>query len=493
MTQSALLGIDLGTSGCKIAAFSQRGRLLAVTRLPLSTNSPQPGHAEQAVESWWKAVCDGLRYLLARDELIGRTLLGVGICGHWPSLALYDVRGAPLRPAILWKDTRGILPPGITAGELSSRVGLPISYLPTLPVAKLAWLMQHEAELFGSGQLGWCFGAKSALVFLMTGRAVTDPVEAWWTGLAGTRGDGWEVDLAERLGISANSLPEIEFSWAPAGRVSILAAGMTGVQAGVPVAVGVADGVCCTVGANLQRPGDGALIHGSSMIVATPAPESLSWSGDEAIMRFPSSSVDSCDLLYTSTPSGSADAFVRRLLGGRKLARVRRQALVSPPLRETPLFVPHLEGITSPWLDLDMRGAWLNLGVGHTWTDLYRGVAEGVAFSVRQILDAFSDLGVPLVTVRLGGGGARNRALCQFYADVLGRPVARLTMPELGCLGAAMLAAVAAGVYPDLASAAAAMAGEAELVEPVGGQAVLEERYISYCRACTWLGENGTP
>jgi len=480
-----LVGIDLGTSGCKAVAFDLHGSVLAEGRAPLTTALPAAGHAEQSADAWRQAFAVAVRHLWD-SGVHGDTVVGVGVCGHWPSLALLDSAGYPLRPALLWKDSRGIDWPDLSLQAMAERVGLPPAYVPSLPAAKLRWLQNHEPELFRTGKLRWCLGAKDCLVYWLTGQATTDRVEAWWSGLAGRRGAGWDLELLRRLALPGAALPKILPMTALAGVVSRTAASFTGLRAGAPVAVGAPDGVCGAIGAGLAQPGLGVVVHGASLIVATPAPAGLSFGGNDAIMRFPPL-VEPHDLLYTSTPSGSADLFLEGLLGGDRLRQLRLEAFCCPPAPDDPLFIPHVEGVTSPWLNLGLRGAWFNLSLGQDWPALYRSVQEGIVFSARQIVEALANLGAPLARVRLGGGGSRSSDLCRLYADALGRPVARLTSSELGCRGAAALAGIAAGVYPDLPAAMAALVHETDVIEPAADRAVMEQRYQRFAAACSWL------
>lgn len=484
-----LVGIDLGTSSCKVAAFDERGRLLHRVRRALVTHTPEPGASEQAPADWWAALTDGLRQLLSHPRVAARPVAGVGVCGNWPTLVILDRQGQALRPAILWKDGRGQLPAGMPAEVLAERVGLPASLMHTLPIGRLAWLQAHEPGLLQPGRLGWLLGAKDTLAFWLTGQAVTDPIEAWWSGLAGRNGTAWDEELLHPLGVEPGWLPVIGRLGELAGKVSSAAARATGLPAGTPVAVGSGDGVCAALGAGLAQPGQAMVISGWSVIVAAPVSGDLAFGGDEAIVRFPSPYLD-CDLLYTSTPSGSGFAWLHRLLGDRKANRTRREALYLTAHGEWPLFIPHLEGVTSPWVDLGLRGAWLGLELGHGWPELYRAVIEGTIFSARHILDELARQGVAVESLRLAGGGLRERAMYQLYADGLQRPLARLAVSEVGCLGAAMCAAVATGLYPNVADALSRMVTVEETLKPGNEDEQCAARYERFRRACQRLSSS---
>ncbi|MGD0574993.1 MAG: FGGY-family carbohydrate kinase [Anaerolineales bacterium] len=492
MVSPVLIGIDLGTSNCKVTAFTLDGRLVVTAVDPIATATLDSHRSEQEVEDWWQAVVRGLMHLWRHGAIDSHAVVGVGVCGHWPSLALLDAGGKALRPAIIWHDTRGIFSAPLTAEVLAARANLPIEYARTLPVSKLLWLKTNESRSLGDHHIGWCLGAKDTITFRLTGRAATDPLEARWTGMAGPLGAAWDEDVLQTIGLPVACLPEIRPMTACAGGVSAEAAAITGLAPDTPVAVGTGDGYCGAIGAGLTAPGQALVMLGSSLIVVTMAPRGLIPHDHPAIMCFPPL-IDTYDVLYTSTPCGSADRFVTALIGKQELDRVRDQALALAVTAVAALFIPHVVGITSPWIDLDMHGAWLDLAPDQGWPELYRAVVEGIMFSARQILETIAGFGVPLRSVRLAGAGVTNPAMCQMYADALGLPLAYGQGVETGCLGAAALAAVAAGVYPDLGRAVEAMVPDtSEVFVPNPEKSrVYIARYQRFKEAMAWLRHRG--
>lgn len=492
MVSPVLIGIDLGTSNCKVTAFRLDGRLVASAVEPIATATLDSHRSEQAVEDWWQAVVRGLKHLWRHGAIDSHRVVGVGVCGHWPSLALLDAGGRALRPAILWQDTRGIFSPTLTAEVLAGRANLPIEYACTLPVSKLLWLRTYESQSLDDDHIRWCLGAKDTITFRLTGRAATDPLEARWTGMAGQLGAAWDEDVLQTIGLPVTCLPEIRPMTASVGGVAAEAAATTGLVPDTPVAVGTGDGYCGAIGAGLTAPGQALVMLGSSLVVVTIAPRGLVPPDHPAIMCFPPL-IDTYDVLYTSTPCGSADRFVTALISRQELDEVRDQALALTVTTDAALFIPHVVGITSPWIDLEMHGAWLDLAPDQGWPELYRSVVEGIMFSARQILETIAGFDVPLRSVRLAGAAVTNPAICQMYADALGLPVAYGGGVETGCLGVAALAAVAAGVYPDLGRAVEAMVPDtSEVFEPYPAKSMVYfARYQRFKEGMAWLRHRG--
>lgn len=486
MFKSSLVGIDLGTSSCKVTAYDTRGGVLTYDRLRLETSVPESGFSEQDAEEWWSKLCGALRGMTNQLQEGGWKVAGVGVCGHWPSLVLCDAEGNPLRPAIMWNDTRGGLPSYDHEESLSQISGLPHSYCRDLPVAKLYWLQQHEPETLAFPGLRWCLGAKDYLTLRLTGQATTDTIEARWIGLRDAEKSARGNSLLTELGLSEQCLPPVLSPGSCAGVVSHNASQASGIPSGTPVAVGTGDGVCGVIGAGVIRPGGVVILAGSSIVAACLVERDGAFRGDDSIMRFHSGGVLP-DMLYTSTPSGAAVGFMKELLGCRDWKTILERSLINPDNLDDPMFIPHLAGMTSPWHSMKLKGAWIGLRYGQGWKDLCRSVMEGIAFSARHMLERILMIQEAIAVIRMGGGGADDPYVCQFYADVMGRPITWLSTRELSCLGAAMLASVAATEHCDLPVAQQEMVRETVNFFPRLEGTVREQRYLKYKQACEWL------
>lgn len=480
---AVLIGIDVGTSSCKIAAFDDAGRQLALVRSPLPTTLGPNGAAEQSAEDWWRAATSGLRQLHRQHLFQSGGPIAIGVCGHWPSTVLLDPDGLALRPAIVWMDTRCRLPAGLTVSLLADRVGLPSSYLPNLPVTKLAWLQQHEPDLFASGRLRWCLGTTDTVGLRLTGRAATDPLEAWWTGLAYAGGGAWDPALLAAIGLSPSALPEIRPMATNLGTVTRQAQSETGLPAHSLVAVGTGDGYCGLIGAGAEE--EAVVIAGSSTIVAAHVPSDRPLPAQLPILRFPPFRLGR-DVWYASLTPHPADALVAAVAGKEISAAARQTALGLRLTPTAPQFVPAPASAGGLALE-PPRGDTLQPDEA----SLYRAALESVTFSVRYWLTAMTAPGQPAGPVRLAGGGAASPGLAQLYANDLGRPVVRRAGAEIGCQGAAALAAVAAGLYPDVAQAASRLAPpvtEVRFPEPAQ-HAHIEARYQRFLEALARPGQ----
>jgi xylulokinase len=286
----------------------------------------------------------------------------------------------------------------------------------------------------------------------LTGEAATEPSDASATLLYDLLADDWAYAVAEDLGLRAELLAPLVPSACVAGTLEGEAAGELGLREGLPVAAGAADTAAAMLGTGLLRPGPVQLTVGTGGQVVTPR-------------REPETDPHARTHLYRAAlpglwysmaavqNAGLALEWVRKVLGV-SWKDVYEEALAVPPGSGGVTFLPYLSGERTPRFDPGARGAWTGLGLDHTRGHLLRAALEGVAFALREALEALEDLGTIAPELRLAGGGTggdSGEPWRQLLADVLGRPLWRLP-DEISSVasarGAAFLAGLASGIYP---------------------------------------------
>jgi xylulokinase len=446
-----LLGIDLGTSACKAALYAADGTMLAAGSAPLEVARPQPGWAEQEPEAMWHAACGAIRTALRTAGVQPGEVRAVCACGHSPTLILLDEAGRPVRPAIIWQDTRA----AAAAQELAEAAGprwsellgthFPVS--PTFAPARLLWLQRHEPAVLQRARTA--LEPKDYLHYRLTGVRVSDRWSA--KGLVhmatGRPIRFWQ----ERFGLPDTLAPPIAEPHERIGAVTAEAAAQTGLLAGTPVACGWTDGLAAMLGSGaFLGDGGGYLVSGTSEVIGAVlrgAP-----SGDARLLEVPAPHGRLAIFGPTQCSGAALTWFVEHFLGG-DTARALELAAGSPPGARGLIFLPYLEGERAPLWDATARGLFFGIALIHGPGDFVRAILEGVAASIRHVLDAIEEAaGTQVTHLRLAGGGARSGLWNQIKADILSRPVV-LTSAEPGTLGAALLAGVAAGVWPDLLAA----------------------------------------
>ena len=452
-----LLAHDLGTSGDKATLFTTDGALAASTVVSYPCRYEAGGRAEQDPADWYAAVCRATRTLLEQVE--ARDVAGVSFSGHMMGAVLLDRAGDVLRPAIIWADQRATAEQAL----LSQRVGDARLYAitgnrnnPTNSVAKVLWCLRSEG--LGS-RLAVALNCKDYLVYRLTGAIGTDYSDASGTGAFDLTAFTWSAEILEAAEIPAGVMPPLHASTDLAGTITAQAARDTGLLPGTPVFCGCGDGTAASVGAGVDRPGQGYLSLGTSAWISyldddallDPQQRTFNLAGIEKGLVFPIGTMQAAGASYNWMRDQLCRAEKQTALdqGGSIYDKINRQIAAEAPGAGGVLFLPYLTGERSPWWDANARGAFLGLDISTTHAQLLRAVMEGVAMNLSLILRVFRGK-YPFESLRILGGGAQEPLWRQVLADVLGVRVEKPNLLEEGCsLGAAMAAGIGAGVFRD--------------------------------------------
>jgi xylulokinase len=470
MPGSVFLGLDVGTSGVKAVLVGETGEVAASATTALSLSTPRPGWAEQDPESWWEASVSSIRCVL--EALPGAEVAAVGISGQMHSSVFLDRAGEVIRPALLWCDGRTTAEcREITAragGEEHLREWASNPALEGFTLPKVLWLRKHEPAAFG--RLSTVLLPKDYLRYRLTGALATDPSDASATLMYDTARLRWSREILEAVELPESLLPEVGGSAEVLGRVTDAAAARTGLPAGTPVVGGGADNACGAAGVGAVAPGEAVASWGTSGTVLAPMAEPRVDPGMRA-HTFCHVVPGVWYMMGVVLTAGGAFAWYRdqlaRDMGGEDAAvRLNEEAAAVPPGADGVTFLPYLQGERTPHRDASVRGAFLGLSLAHTRAHLTRAVLEGICFALRDSVSILHERGLPLDRLLLTGGGARSPFVRRLQAEVFGLPVSTVDREEGPAYGAALLAAVGAGAFPDLAAAARATLTRSRLEHP---------------------------
>ncbi|MFF9397223.1 FGGY family carbohydrate kinase [Streptomyces sp. NPDC014744] len=440
-TPTRYIGIDVGTSVVKAAAFGPDGRTLAVESRPVGLTI-RDGFVEQDMDEVYGAVREVLA-ALGSDGVAFAGLTGQGD-GVW----LVDAAGRPVRTAISWMDGRAheLVDAWQESGVFTAvyrRTGS--AMFPGCPGPVLAWLDRHDpASLDAATTALYC---KDMVFQRLTGVRATDVSDASMPFLDPmTRTYSSDVVAALGLGHRAALLAPVSDPVATAELPS-----------GVRISNGPYDLPACALGAGVTRPGDGLLIVGTCL-AALVATMRLDLDGEPAGLHI---STDRPGHWLRAMPAMVGTAALDWVLAttGVRHTDVDRLLTATPPgangVRVLPYFAP--SGERAPFVEPRLRAELVGVCLETTPADLVRAVCEGIGFAARHCLDAAGLTG----TLALCGGGTRSPAWTRLFADVLGRPV-RIVEGEVGARGAVLAAARRFGAELDTA----AWTAPAEVVEP---------------------------
>jgi xylulokinase len=467
-----LLGIDISTTGNKALLISAQtasaGQVVgaAVIENPIST--PKPLWSEQDPADWWAGIQAAIRQVLAKTGVAADQVVGVGLTGQMHGLVLLDADGEVLRPSILWNDQRtgpqcAWMTETIGLDNLLAWTGSPALTGFTAP--KVLWVREHEPEVYA--RAAHILLPKDYVRLKLTGVYATDMAGASGMSLLDLKKRTWSAEMLQALDIPAEWLPPTYEGPAVTGAISAEAAQATGLQAGTPVIGGGGDQAAGAVGVGAVQPGVVGLVLGTSGVVFAPTGAPLV--EPEGRLQAHCHAVPGRWHLMgvMLSAAGSLRWYRDTLAPG-----VDYDDLLAPAAQiragsEGLIFLPYLTGERAPYPDPNAKGAFIGLTVRHDRPHMTRAVLEGVAFGLRDSFELIREAGLGQIDqVRVSGGGARSALWRQILADVLDTELVTVNTAEGAAYGAALLAGVGAGVWPDVDQACEATVQIVERVVP---------------------------
>jgi xylulokinase len=477
------LGIDVGTGGTRAVLVDRTGRVVASCAAEhAGIRSEHIGWAEQDPEDWWRAAKEAIAGVMAVSESAGSEIEAVGLTGQMHGCVMLDEEGEVLRPALIWCDQRtqpqcDWLTKTIGYERLIELTANPA--LPNFTLTKLLWVREHQPEIFA--RIAHVMCPKDYVRYRLTGEFAMDMQEASGTLLLDVTNRRWSADMCELAGIPMAWLPRLFEGPEICAEINEAGAGVTGLAVGTPVAAGAGDQGAGAVGMGILAPGSVSATIGTSGVVfaATDAPTKDRLG---RLHTFCHAAPGVWHVMGVTNGAGLSLRWLRdTFAAGTSYDELSAEAAKVPAGSDGMLWAPYLFGERTPHLDANARAAFVGITASHTRGHFVRAVMEGVAYSLKDTFSLFAELGIPVRSIRLGGGGARGKLWRQIQADVYGQPVELLEAEEGGAFGAALLAGVGVGAWPSVEAACAATVRVAEVIEPKNAE-VMAAGYEEYRR-----------
>jgi xylulokinase len=437
------LGIDLGTSGVKALLIDDGQRVVGTaSSRPLEVSRPRRGWSEQDPDLWWDAVCEAVDQLGVDHARPLSAVRGIGLSGQMYGATVLDEHDRPLRPGILWNDTRsGAECVDMEVREPNLRRIAGRRATPGVTAPKLAWLARHEPQTFR--RIRTVLLPKDYVRLQLTGEMVADMADAsgsLWLDLA--RRD-WSDSLLDVTGLDRRQMPRLVEGTAVSGRLRPEIAARWHMAAAPVVAGGGGDNACGACGSGAIHAGDGTISLGTSGVlwVVTDAPKISHETDIESLCHSLPRLWAQMSVILSATSCLNWLAGVLKRPAADLVASLGQTRRPATGLQ----FLPFLDGCWSPKNDAQVRGALV--GIEHRSDDaaLTHAVLQGVAFAMMEAATGFRENGAAFGRLLALGGGSRSSVWMSMLADTLGVEIAVPAGSELGAaFGAARLGLIAA-------------------------------------------------
>jgi len=470
MSKKYLLGVDGGTEGLRAGVFDVFGTPLAFASTSYPTQFPAPSWAEQDPNDWWDALGKSVRKAISDSGISVDQIAAMTVDTTCCSVVPLDDSGNPVRPALIWMDVRSaeqaeqMVATEDDALRINSNGSGPVSAEWMIP--KALWIKQNEPENFDRAVTICEY--QDYINLHLTGRlgASINNVSTRWH--CDYSREGVPKSLLEKLDLGelAEKWPQDVFRLGELiGGLTPRAAEHLGLTSDLPVVQGGADAQIGMIGLGVVKPGNLALITGSSHLhlglSEKPFHGTGIW-GTYADALLPG--------LHTveggQTSTGSVINWLKNLFGESDYEALNRDASKLPPGSENLIVQEHFQGNRTPHTDPKSRGAFHGLTLKHGREHLFRAAIEGVAFGSELILESMRTNGFFPESIVVSGGATRSELWLQIHSDVSNLPLTLTKNPDAPLLGCAILATVGAGIYEDIPTAVEQMVQIDRVIEP---------------------------
>ncbi len=482
-----LLGIDIGTSSCKVAAFTRFGEVVAQSTQAYRVFYPHAGYAEQDPLEWWLSVCKAIRCVLSKGIQPG-DICGIGIDGQsWSAIAI-DAQGNPLCNTPIWMDTR--------ASSICDRLNHQFPDLfktsgnpfqPSYTMPKVLWYKENCPNVYRN--VAYILQSNSFIAYRLTNVICQDFSQGYGWACFDVANLCWDRDLCREMGVRSELLPTLVPCHQVIGGVTKEAAELTGLKEGTPVVAGGLDAACGTLGVGVIEPGQtqeqGGQAGGMSICMDRPyADERLILSPhvvpNRWLLQGGTVGGSGC-LRWFEQEFGAAEREYARQNGISSFEQLSAEAATIAPGSDGLIFLPYMSGERSPLWDPQAKGVFFHVDFSKTRAHFARAIMEGVGYSLLHNLEIAAAAGADVGDMYSMGGASNSLIWTQLKADITGKRILVPSADTATALGAAILAGVGTGVYESFSAAVEQTVKiQREHLPNPSLQAVYAQRYHTY-------------
>lgn len=459
-----LLGLDAGTTALKVALFDSVGTLLGVSTQEYALETPRVNYVEVDAEVYWQAFKNGLSEIKKGYEIRPEDEISLAISAQGETLICIDKEGNPLRKAIVWMDNRAVAEARAMeekfGNELGYQVTGQVSFEPCWPAPKIFWIRNNEPDIFAKTDRFLLL--EDYLIYRMTGRFYTEGSlvcsSMYWDI---TKKCYWK-EMLDFIGIQEYQLAEVAESAMVVDEMFTEVREELGLPCRVTVTTGALDQVAGAIGAGNIKEGMFSETIGAALAICAPVSRPVFDPNRKMPLHY--FALPDTYMIHTFTTGGmtlrwfrdkfcSDEMAVESAGGADSYDLISREVEKVNPGCDGLVMLPHLSGSLAPDVNAKAKGVWFGFSLNHTKAHFARAIMESLAFILRRNLSALKDMGITVKEVRSLGGGSKSRVWNQIKADANDITLVTVKSKEAACLGAAILAGTATGVFKSVEDA----------------------------------------
>ena len=460
----------------KVALVSSAGDVPAISTREYSLETPAENIVELNPEVYWRCCAEGIGKVLSKSGVDATAVKSVGVCSQGETLICLDDKGAPLRNAIVWMDSRS----GAEAAEIKERFWAgnntgQTDMVACWPVTKILWLKRNEPEVYRATSRFML--PEDFILYKLTGSYVGEYSLYTSSCMLDIVNKKWWKEVLDYVGVSAEALVELHESGRVVGEVLASVCSETGLAEGTKVVTGAMDQTAAMIGAGNIKAGivtetTGAALAACGTVAAFPQRRS------EALAVQYHAIPDEYFIIGWCPTGGMAFKWLRDVFFAAEKQRAEEAgkdaydlmteaASAVRPGSEGLTFLPYLAGPGTGNIAEDARGVFFGLELHHNRGHFARAVMESIGFVLREMIGEMEEMGLECSEIRSLGGGSKSRLWKQIKADILGKPVTTMKCPEAAALGTAILQGRAVGTFDSFAEAVENIVRTDSVVEPI--------------------------
>lgn len=487
-----ILSVDLGTTSIKLAIIDKHGRIVATATREYVLKTEQASYVECSEETYWNAFTGGLAELL---ETIGKqkeAIRVLGISAQGETLFFLDEKGKSLRDAIVWMDNRAENESAELREKFTDEVCYKttgqVQFDPCWPAAKVLWVKKNQPDIFKKTKTFALI--EDWFIYRLTGQMVTEgsliTSTVYWNLIT----KKWWPEMLAYLGITEQQLPRI---MEPGEKVAVITrevAASLGLNNDIMVCTGALDQAAGAIGVGNICEGRFSENIGAALAICAPVSKPLFDPNRRMPLHY--FGIPDMYMLHTFTTGGMAikwfrDSFcdleisVAALSGKSAYSIMDEEVALVPPGSDGLVALPHLSGSMAPDVNARAKGVFYGFTMKHGKPHFIRAIMESIGYIIRRNIEALENAGLRVSELRSLGGGSKSPLWNQIKADIIGKPLVTIKCSEAACLGAAILAGTAIGMFDSIEKACASMAEEkARFMPDANNRSAYDTGYEDY-------------